>query len=69
MLKANKAPSQCTVKPVNKGNPSERMNRVFIDVWSLLGGYFVFILSKKGYWNAAFIYRAVIIQRWPLIQV
>ena len=32
-----------TVKPVNKGHTKERENMVFIDKWSLFGGYFVLI--------------------------
>ena len=30
-----------TVKPVNKGHPRERQDMVFIDKWSLFGGFFV----------------------------
>ena len=30
-----------TVKPVNKGHQRERQDTVFIDKWSLFGGYFV----------------------------
>ena len=30
-----------TIKPLNKGHPRERQIMVFIDKWSLFGGYFV----------------------------
>ena len=33
-----------TVKPVNKGHPRERQNKVFIDKWSLFGGNFFIII-------------------------
>ena len=32
---------KCTVKPVNKGHPRERLNMVYIEKWSLLGGNIV----------------------------
>ena len=32
---------ESTVKPVHKGHPREKQNMVFIDKWSLFGGYFV----------------------------
>ena len=35
-----------TVKPVNKGHPRERQHMVFIDKWSLFGGYI--ILFNQG---------------------
>ena len=37
-----------TVKPVNKGHPRERHHMVFIDKWSLLGGYIVLFFIKEG---------------------
>ena len=43
-----------TVKPVNKGHSRERQNMVFIDKWSLFGGY-----------NCLF-YKRVVIDVWPL---
>ena len=38
-----------TVKLVNKGQPRERPNMVFIDSWSLFGGYIVLFYHGKGY--------------------
>ena len=32
---------------MNKGHPRERQNMVFIDKWSLFGGYF-FYFNKEG---------------------
>ena len=43
-----------TVKPVNKGHPRERHHMVFIDKWSLFGGYIV--LFNQGY----------VTEVWPL---
>ena len=43
-----------TVKPVNKGQPRERQHMVFIDKWSLFGGYFVLF------------YQGRVIDEWPL---
>ena len=43
-----------TVKPVNKGHPREKQNMVFIDKWSLFGGYFVLF------------YQGSVIEVWPL---
>ena len=38
-----------TVKPVNKGHPREIQRMVFIDKWSLFGGYlFYFILPRTN---------------------
>ena len=39
----------CTIKPVNKGHPTERQTIVIIDKWSLFGGCFVLFLSWKSY--------------------
>ena len=50
-----------TVKPVNKDHPRETRYMVYIDKWSLFWGYFGFILSRKGYWSVAYIYRVVFI--------
>ena len=46
----------CTVKPVNKCHSREREHVVFIDKWSLFGGYFV--LSNQGRVNEV----------WPFLQ-
>ena len=35
-----------TVKPVNKYHPWERQHMVFIDKWSLFGGYFVYYFEE-----------------------
>ena len=43
-----------TVKPVNKGHPREEKNMVFINKWSLFGGYFVLF------------YQVTVIEVWPL---
>ena len=51
----------CTVyrvKPVNEGHSKETQLLVFI--WRL---------PRMGYWSMTFIYRMIVIQRWPLIQV
>ena len=36
-----------TVEPVNKGHPRERQNMVFIDKWSLFGGFFVIFYQGR----------------------
>ena len=36
-----------TVKPVNKGYPWEKQNVVFIDKWSLFGGYFALFYQES----------------------
>ena len=33
---------------MNKGHPREKQNMVFIDKWSLFGGYFVLFYKRKG---------------------
>ena len=40
-----------TVKPVNKGRPGERQQIVFIDKWSLFGGFFDLLNIKEGLLN------------------
>ena len=35
------------VKPVNKGHPMEKQNLIFIDKWSLYGGYIAFLSRKE----------------------
>ena len=45
---------QNTVKPVIKGHPRERQYMVFINNWSLFGGYFVLL------------YQGRVIAVWPL---
>ena len=47
-------PLECTVKPVNKGHQRERQHMVFIDKWSLFGGYFVLF------------YQGRVVAVWPL---
>ena len=44
----NLTSNQNTVKPVNKGHPRERQHMVFIDKWSLFGGYWYFVLFYQG---------------------
>ena len=46
---------QYTVKLVNKGHPRERQHMVFIDKWSLFGGYFVLFCQES------------VIEVWPLL--
>ena len=36
-----------TVKPVNKGHPSERQNIIFRDKWSLFGCYFILFYQGR----------------------
>ena len=31
---------------MNKGHPRERQDMVFIDKWSLFGGYFVYLIKE-----------------------
>ena len=45
---------QTTVKPVNKDHPKERKKMVYIDKWSLFGGYYVLF------------YQGRVIELWPL---
>ena len=54
----------CTVKPVNKGHPRERQNMVFIDKWSLLGGFIKEGLLQGGLYLQGCLYSDV-----ALIQV
>ena len=57
------------VKPMNKGHPRERQLVVFIDKWSLFGGYFVIFYQGVVNEVGPLLTGCVFIQRWPLIQV
>ena len=53
-----------TVKPGNKGHPRERHHMVFVDKWSLFGGYLVLFYHGRVIEKIM-----VFLRRWPLIQV
>ena len=53
MFKIQQSIFRYTVKPVNKGHQRNRQNMVFIDKWSLFGGYFVLF------------YQGMVIEVWP----
>ena len=55
---------------MNKGHPRERQKMVFIDKWSLFGGYFVlFYQGRVIEVTVFFIYMVDFIRRWPIIIV
>jgi hypothetical protein len=52
---------------VIKGHPRERLNKTFIDMWSLFGGY-PFFQSMTGWQRVAIIDRVIFIQMCSLTQ-